>query len=279
MEVSVQQVRAHLEQMGFADVPDDVLHELRGELLARMSSAAPTPQHPLHHPPKITNSSAGYEADYSEWEQREKENEGTKMNRQRASKADYVTRTPAIIARDQVKEASIRDKRPSTAPTTITRSRGGAGGAAAGGACAVVGQGDVHRQQDAVCSHSAAAATLARPASRAGNIGAGKDSAGAEMFAFEIDGQGGGMEQGGSRAGTVCGSSVYGAARSVTGSTGIIRPATQMYGRVVVRADPVLAYKNTLQHWKHAPAVTAGGTTKKQVAFTHRCTQQHAYED
>jgi hypothetical protein len=45
-EVSVEQVRQHLQQMGFAAVPDALVLELRGELLARMSSAAPTPMHP-----------------------------------------------------------------------------------------------------------------------------------------------------------------------------------------------------------------------------------------
>jgi hypothetical protein len=68
--VSMEQVRQHLQQMGFNEVPDDVVRELHSELLSRVSSAAPTP-------PKKTAATgkgapAGYEADESEWENNDK---------------------------------------------------------------------------------------------------------------------------------------------------------------------------------------------------------------
>ena len=72
MEVSVEQVRQHLQQMGFREVPDDLVHELRSELLSRMSSAAPTPPKQLVNQRTSKSVAAGYEADDSEWEQRDK---------------------------------------------------------------------------------------------------------------------------------------------------------------------------------------------------------------
>jgi hypothetical protein len=69
--ISLEQVRQHLQQMGFHEVPDDVVRELHSELLSRVSSAAPTP-------PKKTAAApgkgvpAGYEADESEWEKNDK---------------------------------------------------------------------------------------------------------------------------------------------------------------------------------------------------------------
>jgi hypothetical protein len=71
LSVSMEQVRQHLQQMGFHEVPDDVVRELHSELLSRVSSAAPTP-------PKKTAAAhrkgapAGYEADESEWEKNDK---------------------------------------------------------------------------------------------------------------------------------------------------------------------------------------------------------------
>lgn len=55
-------------------------------------------------------------------------------------------------------------------------------------------------------------------------------------------------------------------ARSQNGSSGgLIRPVAQTYGRVARRSDPVSSYQNTREQWKHAPAVTAGGTARSLV--------------
>jgi hypothetical protein len=44
MEVSMEQVRAHLQQMGFSAVPDEVVRELHSELLNRISHSTVTPK-------------------------------------------------------------------------------------------------------------------------------------------------------------------------------------------------------------------------------------------
>ena len=69
-EVSLEQVRQHLHQMGFQAVPDELVRELRGELIARICAgtgcaalvAAPAQQS------KPAGTAAGYEADDSEWD-------------------------------------------------------------------------------------------------------------------------------------------------------------------------------------------------------------------
>lgn len=79
-DVSIEQVRQHLHQMGFQAVPDELVHELRGELLVRMSNAAPKQKR-----------QSGYEADDSEYD---KENDsaseankvkGTAVSRERGA--------------------------------------------------------------------------------------------------------------------------------------------------------------------------------------------------
>eukprot|EP00277_Geminigera_cryophila_P018128 CAMPEP_0179458396 /NCGR_PEP_ID=MMETSP0799-20121207/41952_1 /TAXON_ID=46947 /ORGANISM="Geminigera cryophila, Strain CCMP2564" /LENGTH=148 /DNA_ID=CAMNT_0021259617 /DNA_START=32 /DNA_END=475 /DNA_ORIENTATION=- len=148
MEVTAQQVRAHLKEMGFDAVPDDVLQELRGELLARMNtaSATPTPELPQG---KLQRAPAGYEADESEWENRDKEN--CLENRARANntkatsgiggpndvghrgvntpKNSHARSAAARGAEIELKDASVRDKRPVTSPATRSRGvgRGGLG--------------------------------------------------------------------------------------------------------------------------------------------------------
>lgn len=71
MAVSLEQVRQHLQQMGFHEVPDDVVRELHSELLSRVSSAAPTPPKKTAAAPG-KGAPAGYEADESEWENNDK---------------------------------------------------------------------------------------------------------------------------------------------------------------------------------------------------------------
>ena len=90
-----------------------------------------------------------------------------------------------------------------------------------------------------------------------------------EGGAKEAVSEGGGLRARGAQPGksavTASSSSVLSGTRSMTGSSSIIRPAHQTYGRAPRRADPVSAYKKTLEKWQHAPAVTAGGTARSSV--------------
>ena len=283
-EVSVEAVRQHLLQMGFHEVPDDVVHELRSELLARMSSAsaAPTPskQAPAPSQGKVA-AAGGYEADESEWEHRDKvgycANAASACGRAGGAQAETrplfcwqenihrgnvgaerkstgahgakAKARPSGAAATSVQEASLRDKRPATAPGTSQRSRrAGADGTAHGSH----GPADSTREAGAGQCHEESVKGTEEDARRSTGVGA----------------------EGRVRASvTPSSSSVFSGSRHTPApsSSGLIRPATQSYGRAARRQDPVSSFLNTREQWKRGPAVTAGGTARGTVCLPVLC--------
>jgi hypothetical protein len=127
-------------------------------------------------------------------------------------------------------DASTLNKRPGSAPAT--RSKGLSGPSSAGGGksgVAIEYQGDT-------CDSA--------PSDVAGMLGAEREGAAGTRSSL---------------------SSSFGGSRVAAGSSVIIRPAVQTYGRTARRADPVTRFQKTQQAWKHAPAVTAGGTSRSSV--------------
>ena len=224
----MEQVRQHLLQMGFGAVPDDVLAELHSELVARVSSAAPTPLSRKSAPSKgkqhvaagaWVGAGAGYDADHTDSEfERDKENAtsstintietarghaGSSTSKRNLSKPQ---RRPFGVQPNALHDATPRDYHPRTVPVAA-RSAG------------------VSIEGHAV------------ELDRADAVGAGGKSAQLRSS-----------------------SSVFGAKSvAASSSSGLIRPSTQMYGRTPRRADPVSSFNKAREAWKLAPSVAAGG--------------------
>ena len=153
-------------------------------------------------------------------------------------KGSDKAKTRPTGAATSVQEASLRDKRPASAPATRSR-RSGAGDT------------DTGQRKDANAQELEQGAGLS---AGAGSEGA-KGIATARLHPSS--------------------SSVFSGARSVTASSssGLIRPAAQRYGRVcaALRQDPVSSFLNTREQWKRGPAVTAGGTARATVCAKFSC--------
>eukprot|EP00802_Teleaulax_amphioxeia_P016153 Tamp_16264.p1 GENE.Tamp_16264~~Tamp_16264.p1 ORF type:complete len:319 (+),score=66.02 Tamp_16264:94-957(+) len=210
------------------------------------ASAAPTPskQAPAPSQGKVA-AAGGYEADESEWEHRDKENiHRGNVGAERKSTGAHGAKAkarPSGAAATSVQEASLRDKRPATAPGTSQRSRrAGAEGTAHGS------HGPADSTREAGQCHEESVKGTEEDARRSTGVGA----------------------EGRARASVnPSSSSVFSGSRHTPApsSSGLIRPATQSYGRAARRQDPVSSFLNTREQWKRGPAVTAGGTARGTV--------------